>query len=186
MNKNRKYIERCMITTKKNNQNNIKVNKIILFLIFFNIYAFSYSQGGWDLGYIPLDSINKSWISKEVRIDFKSTRNDNVKGLVKTFDIRKLLSNKDTVTLNIGSKFVKFIEDWKIRVDQGLLKDQYLKSVEEKECLIDKIIIEEINNSTIVVKLNFYNLNKCNYDCVQNVTIDKSLIKGFLYKKEFG
>lgn len=185
MDKSKRYIKRCMIRTIRNNQKNITVNKTVLFLIFFNIYTFSYSQGGWDLGYVPLDSINESWINKEVRIDFKSTNDDEIKGIVNTFAIRKLLSSKDTITLNIGDSSVKFIEDWKVYVDQGLLKNQYLKSIEAKECLIDKIIIEELNNTTIVVKLNFLNLNKCKYDCASSVVISKFLIKGFLYKKDY-
>ncbi len=159
------------------------VKKIILLITFLNISSFAFAQGAWELGYTPIDSISESWIGKEVRIDFKSDSNDVINGIVSTFDIRKLLSNKDKITLKIKNTSVEFIEDWKLYADQGLLKDQYLKVLNEENCLIDKVIIEKTYSSKIVVKINFQDSKKCNYSC-NNIVIEKNLIKGLLYRKD--
>ena len=89
----------------------------------------AYSQGAWDINYISLGALNTSFIGKEIRIDFKASNVDTVNGEVKALAIRKLLSTKDTVSLSINNKSVRFIEHWKFYVDHGALADQYLESL---------------------------------------------------------
>ena len=61
-----------------------------VFIILF-ISTSLFSQGAWDMKYVSIDSVNSSFIDKEVRLDFKASKNDIVNGKVSVFDIRKLL-----------------------------------------------------------------------------------------------
>src|SRR5687768_1541104 len=77
----------------------------------------AFSQGSWDIDYLPIDSINNSFIGKEIRLDFKSNRVDTLDKAIDVFLIRRLLLNKDTISLTIDGKRYKVKENWIFYVD---------------------------------------------------------------------
>lgn len=113
---------------------------LILFLTISEGYAFA--QGSWDIIYTPIDSLSPALIGKEVRIDFKGTDSDTLKGEVKALEIRSLLSKEDTVTLFLEGESVKFKENWNLYVDQGELRSQTLERV--GTAADEKIYIKEM------------------------------------------
>lgn len=163
-------------------------NKVLLTVFFIvSFITISYAQGGWDLAYVPVDSIQSNWIGKEIRLDFKSSSSDNISGDVSSFKIRNLLSKRDTVTLVVNGKEAKYIENWELHVDHGILSDQSLSEISEKY-LINEIFIEAVNDSTITVKINFYKPKKCKSEKLilsdsKDVVIDKKIVKGLLYRR---
>src|SRR5690606_38032213 len=146
-----------------------------------------FAQGEWDMKYAPIDSVNNTWIGKEIRIDFKTSQDDVIIGNVSLFEIRKLLSKKDTVTLKVDEREIDFIEDWKFYVDHGVLSDQTLKATSEEQS-INELFIESVNDSTIIVKMNFYKPEKCKSSGMvlsdsKTITVDKKIIKGVLFRR---
>lgn len=104
--------------------------------------------------YLTLDSLNESFIGKELRIDFKS------KGTRKTKhperNIRKIFSKCDTVTLDLSDRSLRFAENWKIHVDHGALFDQTLQSVDEidnEKLVIREMFVRAINTSSITLDI---------------------------------
>lgn len=156
--------------------------KIVCSIVILICSISAYSQGAWDINYISLGALNTSFIGKEIRIDFKASNVDTVKGEVKALAIRKLLSTKDTVSLSINNKSVEFIEHWKFYVDQGVLADQYLESVtkEVKERICIKgMFLESINDDSLVLQAMVC-LPNSKSEVKERIVISKSVIKGLL------
>ena len=134
--------------------------------------------------YIPISAIDTTYLDKEIRIDFKANELDSIKGEVKILEIRKLLSKKDSVRLNVNGEEIKFIESWRLYVDQGILREQSLESLNndngKKRIQIKEIILKSINDSTFTFEISIY-YDKCNSSVMKkNITIEKLKIKGFL------
>jgi len=128
------------------------IKKIILcaFVLILLFNSNLIAQGGWDLVYVPVKSINSSFIGKEIRIDFKSSDKDSINGEVDVFSIRRLLSIKDTFKINLSDKPVVFTEEWKLHVDHGILKEQCLISVgKQPGYKICEIFIRAIDESSL-------------------------------------
>lgn len=163
-------------------------NRFFLTAFFVGFVTLSFAQGGWDLAYIPTDSIDKNLAGKEVRFDFKSSSSDTISGTVSTLKIRGLLSKKDTVNLKIDGEVKVYIEEWKYYVDHGILSDQNLKGIDDTY-YIKELFVESISDSTIKVKANFYNNEKCKsqkkvLSDSKIIEIDKEMIKGVLYRRD--
>ncbi len=128
--------------------------KLILFLIIFLLQFVSvdsFSQGGWDIGYIRIDSVNKSLIGRIVKIDLKHI--NKIEGYYsKTTTI---LMTKDTGEIEINGEVIKFIERRKIYVDMGFLGDQYLEgtSTANKIIQIHNCEIREVDETKIHFRL---------------------------------
>ena len=96
--------------------------KSILFtFLILSFNSFIFAQGGWNIGYLKVENINKNDIGKTFRIDFKS---DKIKE--KDPFIRSYFSTKDSNFLFIDNNKIKFIEERKIHVDSGYYNDQFL------------------------------------------------------------
>ncbi|MFD2919039.1 hypothetical protein ACFS6H_04895 [Terrimonas rubra] len=164
---------------------NLDIKKTV-FSIVFLIYSISaYSQGTWDINYISIKALNASFIGKEIRIDFKASNNDTLSGEIKTLGIRRLLSKKDSVSLNVNNKSVEFIEHWKLHVDHGVLADQYLESVtnEVKEKIfIKEMFLESINDDSLIVQAMVC-MSNSKSEVKERIVISKSVIKGLLVSK---
>ena len=162
-------------------------NKILLIAFFVGSVTTSFAQGGWDLAYIPINSIDNNWVGKEVRLDFKSSSSDTISGTVSTLKIRGLLSKKDTVKLKIVGEEKEYLEEWKFYVDHGILSEQNLKGI-DNAYYIKELFIESVNDSTITVKASFYNKEECKSQKKvlsdnKIIEIDKKIIKGVLYRR---
>lgn len=161
---------------------NLNVACIIVMMV-CNIRAFS--QGSCDVKYISLDSLNTSFIGKQIRIDFKSSEFDTLQGEVNVLDIRKMLSSRDTVNLEIGNKSIRFTEKWKVYVDHLALSEQCLESVgkhEKQKIRIKEMFLESLNDSSVVLRILFSdspNQNK-KQNKKEKMVIKKSAIKGIL------
>src|SRR5262245_34731946 len=94
-------------------------------------HAISHAQGAWNINYLPVKSIDSTFIGKEVRLDFRRNSSDTLTGPIKPFEARKLLSTSDTVKLEIGKDSMRFVETWKIYVDHGVVSEQFLQCIEE-------------------------------------------------------
>jgi len=158
---------------------------ISFFFLLNSVFVLN-AQGSWDMKYVSIDSLNVNYIGKEIRLDFKSSQSDT---LEKTINIYSLLSKRDTITLNINEKKIKFIENWRLYVDQGIIQDQSLESISDngkEKIQIKEIVLKSINDLTFTFEISIYNI-KCNpsalkesYITKETIVIKKSKIKGFL------
>jgi hypothetical protein len=104
---------------------------------------FCKGQGGWNIGYLKVDSISKDHIGKRVRIDFKSsyawTSPDRLR------HIRSYVGTKDTGSITIDTTLLIIVERRKIYVDYGDYNDQYLECINckhESVFIYDAIILD--------------------------------------------
>lgn len=152
-----------------------------------------FSQGAWNLKYVPVDSVNNSFINKKIRLDFKKTKDDTINGKVSVFDIRRLLSRQDTVSLNIKGQLYNFIENWKIYDDHGVLSEQTLVSINQKKendktLVIKEIFIVSIDDTILTLKINIYPDSNCKKTKEDKrgeeleIVISKSILKGILLR----
>ena len=156
--------------------------KVVCSIVILICGLSAYSQGAWDINYISIEALNTSFIGKEIRIDFKASNVDTVKGEVKALAIRKLLSTKDTVSLSINNKSIGFIEHWKFYADHGALADQYLESVTKevkKRIYIKGMFLESINDDSLILQAIICEPNSKS-EVKQKMVISKSVIKGLL------
>ncbi len=145
---------------------------------------FCYAQGAWDIGYLKVDSINRSHIGKSVRIDFKSTNawigSDGER------DVRSYVGTKDTGTITIDTTLLILAERRKIYVDHGGYSDQFLEciSCKHRSVVIYDAMILDLDDQGVTFQLNIE--TKRTYQAVVNETrtvrIDKSKLDGVMYK----
>ena len=163
------------------------VNKITMgnffrtILIFFYILILTsgaYAQGGWDILYTPIEKVDTSYYEKEIRIDFKRSKRDNLaKSKISKISIRGLLIGEDAITLTIFDEGITFVEKWNIYPDQGFLQDQFLESTADSLTRINAIILKKIVYDSVFVIADLTKENK-NYKV--ELEIDKTFIKGIL------
>ena len=172
------------------NKNLVKMKVVFMFFV---ISTSLFAQGAWNMKYVAIDSVNSSFINKEIRLDFKSSKDDTINGKVSVFDIRKLLSKQDTVNLDIKGRLYKFIENWKTYVDHGILKEQILVSANQKQENDEKLMIKEmfvvsIDDSTLTLKISIYPASSCKKKKEDkkseevDIIISKSILKGVLLR----
>lgn len=159
---------------------------LFLFISCIGMTSFVLAQGSWDIRYTSIDSIDKRYIGKEVRLDFKGNQEEIIKGNFRLGNIRLLLSREDTTELLIDTKMVTFVERWQLYPDQGVLNDQYLISLDKKK-IVRKLFIESIEGSTMLIKAYFYTEMKRGYSHeipsnVKFIEINKKEIKGILHR----
>jgi hypothetical protein len=149
------------------------------------------AQGTWSIDYIPIDSLNSSFLGKEVRLDFKSSVSDtlyreySVFGKLNTRHL--LLSKKDTISIDISEERLLFKENWVIYADGASLDDQTIEYVGKqrkyKKAYIKEMFITSMNQASIVLECRFYTFNKNSKAKKYNITIDKLLVKGIVIGK---
>lgn len=171
---------KCMIKINNFKYYNTMVFKLmnIAFIMLFNLV---YSQGGWDLKYIPISLVDKSFIGKEIRIDFKDSINDEIhEQKISKFKIRNLLSHESTIDLFILEESLEFKESWNLYVDQGFLNEQFLINSLNPSHKIHQIYIENLDEDSFYLRAN-YNINGT--EKIISLNIKKKLIKGILTKE---
>ena len=154
-----------------------------LFLVFMTVFC--HAQGSWDIGYIKMQSLNKSHIGKIVRIDFKSS---NVsKSPNKQRYIRSYIGTKDTATVRIDTTFFILAEQREIYVDHGSYDDQYLKCIncKKEELFIYDAKIIDLDDVSIKfqvdveVKITDQPIKKVK----KSIRINRNKLDGIMYRR---
>lgn len=110
----------------------MKYSKNLIFTILLFLSLTVNAQGGWNIGYIVVDSITLSEIGKNIKIDFKkeSLRKENIKKRLSenTIEFGPLWNIRimDSIQLKIENVDYIIYEVRKIGVDYGYYDDQYL------------------------------------------------------------
>lgn len=159
---------------------------LIVCLIGFN----SFSQGSWNIGYIEVDSINKSDIGKTVNIDFKHEWLENNKP--KSKSVRRFIGPRDSAEIFLDNKKMNVIEKREIYADHGSFNDQYLElETENKNKTIriynSKLIEMEPNRLKFTISMETFEIkngklgNKINTNN-QEIWIYKKELDGLMIK----
>ncbi|SHG62977.1 hypothetical protein SAMN04488109_1148 [Chryseolinea serpens] len=157
----------------------MKINyKTVLLVVISNFFALNaLAQGAWNIKYLPIDSVKESLVGKAVRVDFKAKPSDRIEGKV---SVRRMLIRRDTVSLSIDGVSRRFIENWAIYVDSGVLGDQTLTSIDKsKKIIIKEMFMQAIGSSSITLQVFVYASGETNKE-VKEITIDKKVIQGIL------
>lgn len=155
----------------------LKATYILTSLVFISHPAFS--QGSWDIDYIKIYDLDESYIGQQIRPDFRSNESDTLSGEI---IIRKLLSEKSILSVEVDGKKVEFQEKWIIYPDHGNLYDQYLESTNQNEVgeiKIQDIFLESISKNEVSVQANFFYLDT-GKSILNRLTFDKKMLKGVL------
>ncbi len=172
--------------------------KNILFLLiiigFFNIPYFLRAQGGADIVYISIDSLEKNFIGKEIRIDFRASINDTIQGKVGGIKLSLLCKKRNKVDLKIGEKIIPFYEHWRLYDDDAVLRKQSLVSADKdqnQKIEIKEMFLKNITKKQIIVETFLYLVesNKIESEVregeflrKEKMTLDRSIIKGILVR----
>ncbi|MEM6299534.1 MAG: hypothetical protein AAF740_12675 [Bacteroidota bacterium] len=112
------------------------------------------AQGGWDISYIPIDSINQSIIGKDVKLDFRGESDESE--VIPKF-LMGFISKEDSVKLSIKGRECVFREKREIYDDQGFYDEQYLECLNfnsnQEVVRVYYSVIEAQNNDAILVRL---------------------------------
>ncbi|MEK7224538.1 MAG: hypothetical protein AAB221_02510 [Bacteroidota bacterium] len=146
---------------------------------------FAFSQGAWDIDYLPIDSVSSKDIGKEFRLDLK-TNNP-----IKQFNsIRARLSMFDTGFIYINDTSVELRENWKIYVDHGVCSEQFLVSVKEIspgiKLYLGNSVIKDITIDSIFLlsDLEFRKKELVIEKRTEAIGIKKNSLSGLLYRRE--
>ena len=154
-----------------------------LLTTFFIINTFLFSQGGVDVNYIPIDSININYIGQKIKIDFKSTH-------LKEYLIQKARI-RDTVKITINEKQIDLIEVKGTGVDYWYFDKEYLISYNYQQGLILKIEdieIQKITTDSILFRMTLLLNEKTKKTTkqvsaeIKDIWISRSQIEGILIK----
>jgi hypothetical protein len=147
------------------------------------VHLQSYSQGAWNIKYVPTSAVDSTFIGKEIRLDFKRNNTDTITGPVKSLPVRKLLSTTDTVKLEIGKDSMSFVEVWKIYPDHGVVSEQYLQCLEagQSEVWIKEFYIKSISRLYFTLEAVIY---RASSQEKRQVWIPKARVKGVLIATE--
>ncbi len=126
--------------------------------VFFRLNAFA--QGSVDMEYVAIDSVNQSFIGKEIRINFKSSeeKEANSTGIPAFYSAR--ISRRDTFSLKIKSESIIFIERWINYIDGASLREQSFRSLYLNNPIqVYEMILEHIDTNSIHVSAIIYDLD---------------------------
>lgn len=141
----------------------------------------SYCQGSWNIQYVPTDNIDSSMIDKEIRLDFRKSSKDTLESKTeRSYKVRNLLAQEDTIRLEILGEEIRFLEKWRLYADQGHVQDQYLESLDGfdyKGVTIKKMILKKISNNVIYVDADVF---KDGQSHTLEIVIGRGIIKGLL------
>jgi hypothetical protein len=165
------------ITKKIKSNVTKKTLKLIFMLLGISIFSQDcLSQGSVDIEYFPINSVNQSFIGKEIRIDFKSANNVNVPTSILT---------RDTFTLKIKNDSIKFIEKWLMYADEVLLREQSFRSRDLNNAIqIYELILEHIDAASITVSATIYDMDSTYIEMDKKIEIIKKNINTI--NKEIG
>jgi hypothetical protein len=151
---------------------------VIFAILIFNVKVLA--QGSWNIKYLPIDSLNGSYVGKEIRIDFKSFSTDTLNESPEWME-RKLLSKEDTIKLIANGMCKSYKESWKLYPDHGVLSDQSLVCLDKHEWVqIREIYLVSISDNSIAIDFLAYDSKGLKKK--QKSVLCKCDIKGILIK----
>lgn len=162
------------------------LNKYILLIVLMTPYPWErvFSQGGWDIGYVPIQVVDSTLIGQDIRIDFKQSSDDTITDLeISRLDIRELLITSDTITLSILGKNFEFVEEWELYDDEALIRHQTLKSLDSLDgspLIIWEVVLEQVTDEYVYVGASI--IRNKNIRVIELV-LDRTRIKGLLRKE---
>jgi hypothetical protein len=157
----------------------------LLFLMFLILSTLSSkSQGGWNIGYIKIDSINKTHIGQKVKVDFKSVPKEIPNTLR---SIRSYVGTKDTGSITIDSTLLILLERRVIYVDHGSYDDQFLECLNCKDSTFSvmEAVIMDINQYSIIFNFEIQSSKqnpRKSYKFFKEVRVSKASLDGLMYK----
>jgi hypothetical protein len=111
------------------------------------------AEGGWNIGYVEVDSINESHKEMPLKLDFKTPIYKVTKSKL---SIRSKITNQDTAYILIRNFKTIVYEKRYISVDKGFFQDQFLEIENYKKDIskrIEETVILEIEKSRIRFKV---------------------------------
>lgn len=131
-----------------------------------------------------MDSIDKNYLGKIVRIDFKSTNAWTSPDGQR--HIRSYVGTMDTGTVTIDTTLRILAERRKIYVDQGGYGDQYLECIncEQESLFIFDATILDLDNQAIMFQFDIETkrTGKTVIKETRTVRIDRNKLDGVMYK----
>jgi len=112
-----------------------------------------FSQGGWNIGYVPIDSINQDLIGRDIKLDFRKESN-TTKTTLKP--LMNFIALEDAVTILLDGKKIELKEKRNIHLDWGFYDEQFLECLDfskNKSMRIYHSLIEEQNEDSLLVRL---------------------------------
>lgn len=125
----------------------------ILLIFLFLIGNSCFSQGGWDIGYISIDSVNQDVIGIDVKLDFRN-ESDTVKTIPKF--LMNFIGIEDSARIFIDSQEFELKEKRNIHADWGFYDEQFLECSGFNKSEIIRIyhsVIERQTKDSILVRL---------------------------------
>jgi hypothetical protein len=170
-----KYLIYCRSLPKK-------MRKTILLLTFLLFSSNIFSQGGVNVNYIPVDSINTRYIGQKCKIDFKSK---------KTKEYIQKIRIPDTVNIVLNNRQIDLIEVKGTGTDYWYFSKESLKSYNYQHghlLKIDDIEIQKMTADSILFRMTFelYSNKKPSEQIgtdKQDIWIKKGKLDGVLLKK---
>lgn len=156
---------------------------IILITIFLLFNTNLFSQGGVDVKYIPIDSVDTSYIGLNAKIDFKGKRD-------KKYLIQKV-RHRDTVNILLNNQLIDLIEVKGTGVDYWYFDKEYLKSynyqsgqfLKIKDIEIQKVEADSIRFQMRLELFRDEQTIKLETSDLQDVWIKRNMLDGILIKK---
>ncbi len=157
---------------------------IIVLTTFLLLNTDLFSQGGVNVKYIPIDSIDEKYVGQEIKIDFKSKKTkDNL--------IQKTRL-ADTVKISLNNRQIDLIEVKGRGTDYWYFDKEYLKSYNYQRgqiLRINDIEIQKIETDSILTRMTLVltknekqNAKQINKE-TKDFWIPKDKIEGVLIKK---
>ncbi len=142
-----------------------------------------FSQGGVDVKYIPIDSVDTSYIGLNAKIDFKGKRD-------KKYLIQKV-RHRDTVNILLNNQLIDLIEVKGTGVDYWYFDKEYLKSynyqsgqfLKIKDIEIQKVEADSIRFQMRLELFRDEQTIKLETSDLQDVWIKRNMLDGILIKK---
>lgn len=155
-------------------------------LSLFQLSAFS--QGGWTIGYIEVDTLNEKHVGMIVKPDFAHDWKEegwHPEGITRGYVVRR-----DTAQINLKNKNLTVYERRKIYPDSGLFRSQFLESEDGKyrfhEGVISKIEENQIQFTLLVEELTLNRKKKkikWSSHRLETIWIEKEKLDGVMFER---
>ena len=164
--------------------NYFSIRKIFTSTFLLSLTIFCKAQGGWNIGYVKVDSISKNHLGLRVRIDFRSSGTWKSSGRKR--HIRSYVGTKDTGTVRIDQNLLILAERRKIYADNGIYNDQYLECINcKKESLFiydAKIVGVDKHSIQFQFDIKMTKADGTLKGEQKNIRIDRNKLDGVMYE----
>lgn len=139
------------------------MKNIIFIISLLLIGNYCFSQGGWNIGYVAVDSIRQDLIGKDVKLDFRN-ESDTTKS-IPSF-LMNFIASEDSAAILLDGKKIELKERRNIHLDWGFYDEQFLECenfTKGESLRIYHSVIEKQNKDSLLVRLYievYYKLTK--------------------------